>query len=36
MAFEATADAGFVYEVVVTGYAVHGGVLLVGKVHREE
>jgi hypothetical protein len=36
MAFEATADAGFVYEVVMAGYAVDGGVLFVGEVHREE
>jgi hypothetical protein len=36
MAFEATANAGFVYEVVMAGYAVYGGVLLVGEVQREE
>ena len=36
MAFEAATDAGFVYEVVMAGYAVDGGVLLVGEVQREE
>ena len=36
MALEAATDAGFVYEVVMTGYAVDGRVLLVGEVHREE
>lgn len=36
MAFEAAADAGFVYEVVMTGYAVDGSVFLVGEVHREK
>jgi hypothetical protein len=36
VAVEAAIDAGFVYEVVMAGYAVDGGVLLVGEVHREE
>jgi hypothetical protein len=36
VAVEAAIDTGLIYEVVMAGYAVDGGVLLVGEIHREE